>query len=136
MTLLHYEIDICFGTDTDPVDPIWHFNRTVSLNGYIKSRILNGFDRGSSNCSNGSPPVHTTKGSEVDSCGQSDRQRVANSEAVYFPPFTPSVPQKSVSQNLQIAVLRSFSSPDQRLHPENLQNTAGRPVWTPSPCIV
>ena len=44
------------------------------------------------------------------------------------PPPGPSVPTKSVSQKLQIAVSRSLSRPLQRLHPAKRQKTAGRPV--------
>src|ERR1700734_2166946 len=43
-----------------------------------------------------------------------------------LPPPGPPTPMKSVSQNRQIALDRSFSRPDQRLHPENRQNTAAR----------
>jgi hypothetical protein len=53
-----------------------------------------------------------------------------------LPPPCPSTPTKSVSQNRQTALDRSFSRLDQRLHPENRQNTAARPVWAPSPCRV
>jgi len=52
----------------------------------------------------------------------------------YFPPFSPPVPTKSVSQKEHSAVKRSDSRPDQRLHPEKRQKTAGRPLWAPSPC--
>ena len=48
----------------------------------------------------------------------------------------PSVPTKSVSQKGQMALARSSSRPDQRLHPAKRQNTAGRPVFAPSPCKV
>ena len=47
---------------------------------------------------------------------------------LYFPPFSPSIPTKSVSQKLHIAFERSFSSPDHKLHPEKRQNTASFPV--------
>ena len=36
----------------------------------------------------------------------------------------------------QVAAVRSFSCPDQRLQPANRQKTAGRPVLAPSPCRV
>ena len=48
-------------------------------------------------------------------------------------PPLPFVPKKSVSQNRQIAVLRSGSRPLQRLQPVNRQNTAGLPAFAPSP---
>ena len=53
-----------------------------------------------------------------------------------FPPPSPSVPTKSVSQKLQIADSRSFSRPLHRLHPAKRKKTAGRPVCTPSPWMV
>ena len=49
------------------------------------------------------------------------------------PPFIPLIPTKSVSQKLHFAFFLSFSLPDQRLHPENLQNTLGLPEKAPSP---
>ena len=43
----------------------------------------------------------------------------------YFPPFGPFVPTKSVSHQLHIALLLSFSIPLHRLQPENRMNIAG-----------
>ena len=48
--------------------------------------------------------------------------------AEYLPPLGPSVPTKSVSHQLQLALWRSDSKPVQRLHPVKRINTAGRPV--------
>ena len=44
-----------------------------------------------------------------------------------LPPSGPD-PMKSVSQNLQMALERSFSWPDHRLQPAKRQKTAARPV--------
>src|ERR1019366_7116871 len=52
------------------------------------------------------------------------------------PPPGPSVPTKSVSQNLQTADGRWRSRPVHRLQPANRQKTAARPVLWPSPCSV
>ena len=52
-----------------------------------------------------------------------------------FPPSGP-VPTKSVSQNVHTASARSASRPVHRLHPLNRQNTAGRPLFAPSPWSV
>src|SRR5262249_15110455 len=49
------------------------------------------------------------------------------------PPPGPSVPTKSVSQNWQVALARSRSRPDQRLHPAKRMKTGARPVGAPSP---
>jgi hypothetical protein len=51
-----------------------------------------------------------------------------NSSRLYFPPFFPFVPTKSVSQKVQIAFALSSSLPDQKLHPEKRQKIAGRPL--------
>jgi len=79
-----------------------------------------------SSCRAGSPPVKTIKGAV--SLGQRDKIFWTSSLSEYFPPFSPSVPQKSVSQNWQIAFSLSSSLPVQRLQPENLQKIAGRPA--------
>ena len=87
--------------------------------------------------SNGSPPVHTTKGFDLEFSGQKDSEWFASCVAeLNFPPPGPSVPTKSVSQKLHIADSRSFSNPDHRLQPLNRKKIAGRPVWYPSPWIV
>jgi hypothetical protein len=93
---------------------------------------------GPSNCSSGSPPVHTTNFLPWPSCsGQADAIASASGAALEkLPPPGPFTPTKSVSQNWQTAVARSFSRPDHRLHPANRQNTAARPACAPSPCSV
>ena len=68
------------------------------------------------------------------SFGHSNAMAVDNSnESANFPPPGPSTPTKSVSQKLQTASGRSFSLPDHRLHPVNLQKTDGLPALAPSP---
>src|SRR5258708_2086298 len=87
----------------------------------------------------GSPPVQTTNGGQdfVDAAGQVLATARDKSLALANrPPPAPSVPTKDVSQNLQMAVARSFSRPDHRLQPAKRQKTAGRPTFLPSPCKV
>src|SRR5262249_41068605 len=100
-----------------------------------KPSACNASTRGSSSWSNGSPPVQTTKRlpdvSPLGQCSAIARARASGESN--FPPPSPPVPTKSVSQNEQTACFRSFSTPDQRLHPANRQKTAGRPAWAPSP---
>src|SRR6185437_8692164 len=87
----------------------------------------------SSSWSRGSPPVHTTKRSEDDSCGQRAATASASASAVAnLPPSAPT-PTKSVSQKSHTADARSASRPVQRLHPANRQNTAALPEFAPSP---
>src|SRR5205814_283346 len=50
-----------------------------------------------------------------------------------LPPPSPSVPTKSVSQNVHWALARSSSRPDQRLQPAKRRKTARLPDCTPSP---
>src|SRR5262249_41182766 len=103
----------------------------------LKLRACNAAMSASSICNSGSPPVHTTKRAllplpfHVPVIASASASAVAN-----LPPPIPSVPTNSVSQNLHTALLRSFSSPDHRLHPAKRQNTAGRPALAPSPCSV
>src|SRR5258708_39708216 len=100
-------------------------------------RLCNSSMSASSSWRSGSPPVHTTKRNSSDCCGHVASIASANRSALEnLPPPCPSTPTKSVSQNWQIALDRSFCRPDQRLHPENRQNTAARPAWAPSPCKV
>ena len=61
-------------------------------------------------CSSGSPPVQTTKGLDFEFLGQNFFSEFASclGDSNFQPP-SPSVPIKSVSQNLQIAFFLSFS---------------------------
>ena len=52
----------------------------------------------------------------------------SSSGSLYFPPKVPSVPTKSVSQNLHTALALCFSFPDHRLQPVNLTNIAVLPA--------
>ena len=85
-----------------------------------------------SSCSSGSPPVQTTHFCPpLGQCLPAASTKLA--AVLNLPPLGPSVPIKSVSQNLQTASARAGSSPLQRLHPAKRKNTAGNPVCAPSP---
>ena len=55
---------------------------------------------------------------------------------MYFPPFIPSTPTKSVSQKLHLEVFFELCRPFHKLQPENLQKVAFLPELYPSPWIV
>src|SRR5207237_535685 len=87
--------------------------------------------RGSSSCSRGSPPVHTTKRGAPGAAAAGQAASTARASAsleANRPPPGPSVSTKSVSQKPHRAVARSSSRPDHRLQPENRNSTAGRPA--------
>ena len=88
-------------------------------------------------CSEGSPPVQTTKAARVASLGHFAAMASARSSAVVnFPPPGPSVPTKSVSQNLHIALCAIALAASPQIAAGKPQNTAARPACAPSPCNV
>src|SRR5215217_2988766 len=129
------EFAIRFQADADPVDSGRRHDCPVGLHGDLEATPMEGLDQRGVHLQQGlsartqkrwpSPPVHSRSIASARS-----------SALLYRPPLLPSVPTKSVSQNLHAAVARSASRPDQRLQPAKRQNTAGRPACAPSPCRV
>ena len=98
--------------------PVGGATRAVGLDGDVEATRLGALaTAASSSCRRGSPPVQTTMrfrsvivARPLRGDGVREGSAVAN-----LPPPSPSVPTKSVSQNLQIARSRSSSRPVHRL---------------------
>jgi len=132
-----YQQRIRFRADAQPVNSIRRRYRAVCFHADFKTGCSASIAPVSS-CNSGSPPVQTTY-FELSAAASGHAFVTAfasDSAATNLPPPGPSVPTKSVSQNLQTASTRCCSRPDHRLQPENRRNTAARPVCAPSPCKV
>ena len=128
------------GAHADPVDACrrpaacrWSRSRPRSRSRAARRRAA------ASSCSSGSPPVQTTSGrAAAGRSGHVPRDRAPRDRP---PSRTCRRPgrrcrRSRCRRSRQTAVARSSSWPDHRLQPAKRQNTAGRPVFAPSPCSV